>query len=104
MMRRLGLCLLTLQLTWPSLAADDITPLITRIKAVGSQGAGNAESARAWKQLVQQGPAALVPILRGFDDANPYAANWLRSAFEAIAEREVNDKRPLPTKELEAFV
>ena len=78
--------------------------LIARIKQVGREGAGDAEAAAAWRRLTAHGPDALCDILRGMDDADPVASNWLRTAADAIGEKALRDKAPLPAKELEAFV
>jgi hypothetical protein len=88
----------------PLAAAPEVGPLVARIRAVGAEGAGNTEAARAWRELVRLGPDALPALLSGLDDANPIAANWLRSAVDAIAERELAAGRPLPADRLEAFV
>lgn len=88
----------------PSAAADeDVTKAIAAIKAVGREGTGNDAAAAAWKSLVAKGAPALFPTLEAIDDANATAANWLRTAAEAIAENEANAKRPLPADKLEAF-
>jgi hypothetical protein len=90
---------------WPSWsAAADTGSLLARIKAVQTEGAGNVEAARAWRELVQIGPAALEDVLSALDDAGPIAANWLRSAVDAIAERELRAGRTLPKDRLEAFI
>jgi hypothetical protein len=86
------------------LSGSEMAPLLARIKAVGSEGAGNADAAKAWKQLVQGGVEALPPILAALDDADATSANWLRAAVDAIAERETTAGRPLPADNLEAFV
>jgi hypothetical protein len=100
------LALLCLLLAGPMGLAGDGRgeSLVARIKAVRKEGAGNPDAARAWRELVQQGPEALFEILAGIDDVDAVSANWLRSAVDAIAEREVNAGRPLPCKALEAFV
>ena len=85
-------------------AAGDAAPLLARIKAVGKEGEGNSPAAKAWKELIRLGPDALVDILTALDDANPSAANWLRSAVDAIAEKTLAAKKKLPTAKLEAFV
>jgi hypothetical protein len=85
-------------------AGTEAGPLLKRIKAVGGEGAGNAEAGRAWRELVQLGPGALLETLAALDDADPTAANWLRNAVDAIADRELAAGRPLPAAELEAFV
>ena len=85
--------------------ADDADPgpLLARIKAVRAEGAGNAAAARAWKDLVAIGPKALFPTLAAFDGADPVAANWIRAAADAIADRAFKDHQ-LSAKELEQFV
>src|SRR5581483_3864499 len=65
-------------------------PLIERIQAVGAQGKGNAEAAKAWRELVRLGPAALFDILGAIADNDIPSANWLRPAADAIAEGELN--------------
>jgi hypothetical protein len=77
---------------------------LERIKAVGSEGQGNKDAAIAWKELVGLGIDALLPTLSAMDDAKTVPQNWLQLAGQAIAERELRAKRPLPAKELEAFV
>jgi hypothetical protein len=84
--------------------AAEVAPLLARIKAVGREGAGNVAASRAWRELVRAGPDALPAILTALDDANAIAANWLRTAGDAIAERALAAGRPLPAARLEAFV
>jgi hypothetical protein len=105
-MRNLALWLLLLSsLVLPALVpAAEPGPLLARIKAVGKEGQGNVEAAKAWQELVKLGPGALVDVLQALDDADTTAANWLRSAFEAVAERELAAGRPLPGDKLETFV
>jgi hypothetical protein len=85
-------------------AGADVAPLLARIKAVGREGAGNAEAGKAWRELARAGPDDLPAILAGLDDADPTAANWIRAAVDAIAERTLAAGRPLPADKLEAFV
>ena len=77
---------------------------LARIRAVGPEGAGNAEASDAWKQVVGGGVDMLIPALAALDGAGPAAANWLRTAVDAIAGRERAARRPLPAAKLEAFV
>ncbi len=90
-------------LTAPAAGAE-ADELLARLKAVGAEGTGNAEAARAWGRLVRLGPEALPAVLAALDDADATAANWLRTAVDAIAERELSAARPLPADKLEAFV
>jgi hypothetical protein len=82
---------------------DDTGSLLSRIKKVGREGAGNEDAAAAWKALVQQGPAALAPILAAMNDDQLVAGNWLRPAFEAVAEKALADGK-LSKDTLDKFV
>jgi hypothetical protein len=85
-------------------AGAETASLLSTIKAVGREGSGNAEAARAWRELVRLGPAVLPAVLAAFDDADATAANWLRAAVDAIAERALAAKDPLPAADLERFI
>src|SRR5262249_47362208 len=84
-------------------ARPETTALLKRITTVGREGAGNVEAQKAVKALVAQGPSALVPILEAMNDDDLTAANWLRPAFEAIAEPAAADGKLSPAM-LEKFV
>lgn len=84
--------------------AEEIDRLLEQIKSVGPRGQGNARAAEAVRQLSQADAAALLEILNAANDANPLAANWLRGAFEAIAERTIDSGQSLPMQKLEVFV
>jgi hypothetical protein len=99
----IGLVVAALACTDP-VRAGEAEVLLAKIKSVGREGAGNVEASKAWRELVRLGPGALIKVLAGLDDADATAANWIRSAADAIAERELNAGRTLPAKELEAFV
>src|SRR5690242_1954530 len=91
--RRLAGALLLALAATPYAVGADAGPLLARIKAVGPEGEGNAEAGRAWRDLVALGPDALPAILTAFDGADDRAANWLRAAVDAVAEREVSAGR-----------
>lgn len=90
----------------PASAANlaDAPKLLSQIKAVAKEGAGNQEAGAAWKELVSLGGEAIVPTLTAMDDASPPAANWLRAAVNALAEKEKAAGKKLPAHDLEAFV
>jgi hypothetical protein len=88
----------------PWAPAADVHDLIRTIKSVGPEGAGNAEAARACRELSRLPPADLPRLLAALDDASPAAANWLRSAIDTVAERETAAGRALPAAALEAFL
>jgi hypothetical protein len=103
-MKLAGLFILGLALAVPAASAADTAALLARIRAVGREGAGNAEAGAAWKELVRLGPEALPAVLAGMDGADATAANWLRNAVDAIAERALADGKPLPAEQLEKFI
>ena len=82
----------------------DVSAAMKTLHSVGPKGAGNAEAAAVWQKLSHADAAQLPAILAGLEGANPLAANWIRSAIDAIAERELNANRKLPTAALETFL
>ncbi len=82
----------------------DLARDLTRLQKVGRDGAGNAVAAKAWKALVARGRDALLPILAAMNDDDLTSANWLRPAFEAIAEKLLADGKALPKDDLEKFL
>ncbi len=82
----------------------EIEPLLAKLRAVGPNGAGHREAARAWSELVQADAAQLPQILAGLSGAGPLAANWIRTAVDTIAERQLRSGRSLPAAELERFI
>jgi hypothetical protein len=82
----------------------DVPALLKALQAVGPQGAGHQEGARAWADLSRADADALPGILEGMDRANPLAADWIATAAEAVAERHVQRGGKLPAAALEKFV
>ena len=98
-------CLTTLALplaaqTLPAPYAEAIETL----KAVRKEGHGNEAAAAAWKEVVQGDSQLVVPLLQAMSDANGLAANWLVSAAQAVADRELAHDRPLPLDAIGAFL
>lgn len=83
--------------------ADDVESQIRMILNVENEGVGHSTAVPVVKSLAQQPTTALIPLLRGMDQANPLAANWLRGVFEAIADRNLTVGSRLPKEELEKF-
>ena len=88
----------------PDGRAAEAAPLLARLRAVGGEGAGNPDAAKAWKDLTALGPAALPETLAALRGASPLAANWLRGAVDAVLEAETRANRPLPREALERFL
>lgn len=78
--------------------------LIQQVKAVEPEGKGNPAAIQAVKELSRGSAKTLLPLLAAMDDATPLAVNWLRGAFESVADRELKTSKVLPAQELEAFI
>lgn len=102
-MKTIGICMLAALVSFPA-AGSELTPWILALRNVGPNAAGHRQAAAAWKELVRADAARLTEILAGFDDANPLAANWLRTAVDAIAQRQLQRGAALPVADLEAFI
>lgn len=83
-----------------SAGAADFSQVIKTLRAVGPEGKGNAEAAKAWQSLARADAKVLPMILEAMDGASPLAANWLRAAVDAIAGR----AKVLPVAELQKFL
>jgi hypothetical protein len=100
----LGLFVL-LQLLGPAAArAADLQPLLASLRAVGPQGAGQREAARAWEEVIRADAAELPEILAAMDGTGPLGANWIATAAQAVADRQLAGAGRLPGAELEKFV
>ena len=85
------------------IAADTAT-LVQAIKSVGREGRGSREANQAVAELSQKDVSVVPAVLRGFVDANPLAANYLRGAVESIADRTLKAGKPLPKESLEKLI
>ncbi len=76
----------------------------TDIATVVKQGRGTPVGRVAWDRLVQANADALPALLKGMNTKDTVAANWLRTAFEQIAERELKAGKKIDTTQVLAFV
>ncbi|HLQ43208.1 MAG TPA: hypothetical protein VK137_00650 [Planctomycetaceae bacterium] len=97
------LVVMTTGSSWP-LCAADTESLLRTIKSVDREGRGNKAAGQAVNELSQQGVTVLPAVLKSFGDANPLAANYLRGAVEAIADRALKSGKPLPSRQLEQLI
>ncbi|MCA9183211.1 MAG: hypothetical protein KDA51_17230, partial [Planctomycetales bacterium] len=84
-------------------AADDISEPLRQLGAIDSADQPNSAAA-AWKQVAEADVRQLPRVLAAIDTAHPLAANWLRSAADAMVERAMVVGQPLPVDELEQFI
>jgi hypothetical protein len=59
------------------------------IQVLLKQGRGNAEGRAAWERIVAGGSDLLPVLLKAMDTGDIVAANWLRTAFDQIADKEL---------------
>jgi len=78
--------------------------MLDSLLAVGPNGAGSRQAAQAWEQLVKLDADQLPAVLAALDRSGPLAANWICTAADAIADRELREGGKLPAAELEPFV
>jgi hypothetical protein len=85
--------------------ADEVDEAIAAIAKVGPGAAGSAEARAARDILARQNAQALPRLLVALDTKNVVAANWYRTAFDAIAQRELAQPKPqIPGKAIEVYV
>ena len=77
---------------------------VAKAIATGPEGQGNAAAATVWKKLAAGDASTLLPILDAMDGANDYTLNWLRPAFDAIADRELAAGGKLPLADFGKFL
>ncbi|MCA9009460.1 MAG: hypothetical protein KDB01_06920 [Planctomycetaceae bacterium] len=84
--------------------ADETSEAIAVLRDVQPGSTDSAAARAAVQKLTTGGAQTLMPLLHGFRQATPLAANWLRNAFEQLVEAETKAGHKLPQQELEAFV
>jgi hypothetical protein len=91
-------------LSRPASGEEDVHDLLSALRGVGPEGAGSTAAADAWRKLARLEAGELPRLLAALDGAGPLAANWIRSAADAVAERTLAERKVLPVKALEAFL
>jgi hypothetical protein len=84
-------------------AQNDVSQLAGTLKSVGAEAQGSVAATEAWRKLSQLPAEQMPTILLQFDGASPLAANYLRSAVGAIAEKRLQEGGELPVDRLEAL-
>jgi hypothetical protein len=65
--------------------ADELADQLRTLRSV-KPGGDTAAARAAWKEVVGRGPKALPAILEAMDTPDTVAANWLRLAYDELAE------------------
>ena len=99
MIRLLSILLTTLIGTTNAAEQNPITHAIQTIQKIEREGQGNTEAQEAWKNLVDAGPDAVMPILNSVK-ADTFQAAWFDSVLSAIAE----DGEQLPIEAVKTFL
>lgn len=87
-----------------SLKADELDSWLNEIYQVGPKGKNSRQAAQSWASLSKSDASQLPRLLASLDEANPLAANWIRSAIEKIVEDRLASGETLPQKQLENFL
>ena len=72
-------------------AAADDAQLLQTIAQVGPGGRGSADARVATTLLAERDLSIMAPLLEAMDTDNPVAANWYRTIFEHIVQRELKN-------------
>jgi hypothetical protein len=97
--------MLVLSLVSGVATADEIGDELATIARTGPEGAGSEGARAASTKLASRGADILPRLLAAMETENPVAANWVRSAYEVIAERELTrPNRQFPVNDLKSFV
>jgi hypothetical protein len=90
----------------PAAAQSQSLPqLLDALRKVEPEGKGNRAAGEAWAKLTASAQGDQLPLLlAALDDAGPLAANWMRAAVDAVAERELKRSGKLPVAALEKFL
>ena len=85
--------------------SESVPQLLDTLRKVQREGKGNQSAARAWAELTARADVEQLPtILAALDGADPLAANWVRAAADAVAERQLQRGGKLPIAALEKFL
>jgi hypothetical protein len=90
-------------MTTSTALADDIDDALAKIGRAGPQAAGSVAAREARDLVASQGVEVLPKLLAAMDTSNIVAANWLRTAFDEIVERE-RKRRNRTWPDLRGFV
>lgn len=104
--RLLG-CLLVIHLLVGPLGAraDDVGEQLAIIARAGPRGEGSAAARAACEPLAARGADILPRLLAAMETENSVAANWYRTVYETIVERELAKTAPeFPVSLLRAYV
>jgi len=91
--------------TTATVTADEVDEALAAIRQVGPQAVGSVAARQAHDRLARCGTEVIPKLLAAMDTTNVVAANWCRSAYEIVVERERTKSHPsFPLAELREFV
>ncbi|MBN8281415.1 MAG: hypothetical protein J0M16_12465, partial [Gammaproteobacteria bacterium] len=85
----------------PAAALEDA---LARIRAVGPEGQGNTEAAKAWAEVAAAPADQLPRLLEAMNGAGDRARNYLVAAAATIADRQLKSGKGLPIADLGEFL
>ncbi len=91
--------------TFASVAfAGDTASVQRDLETLAKQGRGTADGRAAWDRLSKADSDALPAILAAMNTGDTSSVNWLRLAFDRIADNSLNAKRKVDSAKILAFV
>ena len=85
-------------------SAAELDDALATLRAVGPLGAGNEAASAAWSEAAAVDVSRVPELLAGLKDANPLAANWIRTAVDTVCERALRDQGELPQAALKHLI
>ncbi|MFN3149777.1 hypothetical protein [Bremerella sp.] len=95
---------IVLMLSASSLVAGEATELSEKINAISSDAVGYPAAVEAVAALSNMNADAIPEVLAAMKQDRPVAANWLRGAVEAIADKARQEGNPIANGTLIAFI
>ena len=85
-------------------SATELSDALEILRAVEANAESQLEVQKAWKTVASAGADQLPQILEAMQGADPVAENWLRTAVDTIADRELESSNSLPAEDLQNFL
>ncbi len=101
---RLALLCPLIALATVTTRADDLQQALSVLQQASQDGRDHREVTRAWQVVAHADARRLPAVLAAIDGATPLGANWLRSAVDAAAGRQLDHQADLPREAMEAFI
>ena len=87
-----------------AIAEDGMSAALEQLKSIEPSVTSQSEIQEAWSIVSKGDVDSLIPVLEAMKETGPLSENWLRIAFDSIADREIKSGKTLPLSSLEGFL